>query len=44
MLGPGDRLPDARVWTNPQESATLREIAGGRPLLLLFFLFDWSTT
>ena len=45
MLGAGDRIPDARVWTTPQESASLREIAReSGPILLLFYLFDWSST
>jgi len=40
----GDRIPEARVWTTPQESATLVEIAREGPILLLFYLFDWSST
>ena len=44
MLAVGDRIPDARVWTTPQESATLGEIVAGCPVLLLFYLFDWSST
>lgn len=44
MLKPGDRVPAARVWTTPRESATIEEIAADRPILLLFYLFDWSAT
>ena len=44
MLAAGDRIPDARVWTTPNESASLREIAAQGPMLLLFYLFDWSST
>lgn len=44
MLSPGDTIPDARVWTTPQEDATLAEIAADGPILLLFYLFDWSST
>ncbi|MGD0714525.1 MAG: hypothetical protein ABSB24_10120 [Gaiellaceae bacterium] len=44
MLAVGDRIPEARVWTTPQESATLHEIVAEGPLLLLFYLFDWSST
>ena len=44
MLGVGDRIPDAKVWTTPRESATLHELAGNGPILLLFYLFDWSST
>ena len=44
MLAAGDRVPDARVWTTPQESATFAEIIREGPILLLFYLFDWSST
>jgi peroxiredoxin len=44
MLAAGDRIPDARVWTTPQESASFDEIVGDGPILLLFYLFDWSST
>jgi peroxiredoxin len=44
MLARGDQIPDARVWTTPNESASLREIAAEGALLLLFYLFDWSST
>jgi hypothetical protein len=44
MLAVDDRIPDARVWTTPRESAKLQEIVAGGPILLLFYLFDWSST
>ena len=44
MLAAGDRIPEARVWTTPQESATLTQIVRDGPILLLFYLFDWSST
>ena len=44
MLDAGDRIPEARVWTTPQEQATLNEIVADGPILLLFYLFDWSST
>jgi peroxiredoxin len=44
LLEVGDRIPDARVWTTPQENATLTEIVADGPILLLFYLFDWSST
>ena len=44
MLQPGDHIPEARVWTTPNEHATLTEIAAQGPMLLLFYLFDWSST
>ncbi len=50
MLGVGDKAPlEAVVWTTPRESASVGDLvgdpsAGGNPLLLLFYLFDWSST
>jgi peroxiredoxin len=44
MLAAGDRIPDARVWTTPNASATMHEIVGEGAMLLLFYLFDWSGT
>jgi hypothetical protein len=44
MLGEGERIPEARVWTTPNENATLHEIVAQGPILLLFYLFDWSAT
>ena len=45
MLGPGDRIPEARVWTAPRETALWLEYAlAGEPALLAFYLWDWSPT
>jgi hypothetical protein len=44
MLAVGDRIPKARVWTTPHESATLEQLVSDSPILLLFYLFDWSAT
>jgi hypothetical protein len=44
MLAVGDRIPEAAVWTTPQESATLTQLVADGPILLLFYLFDWSST
>jgi peroxiredoxin len=44
MLAVGDRIPDARIWTTPQENATIADLVGNGPILLLFYLFDWSST
>jgi len=45
VLAVGERAPlEARVWTTPRESATLAELLDGGPILLLFYLFDWSST
>jgi peroxiredoxin len=44
VLAVGDRIPDATVWLAPQEPVSLREIVEHGPTLLLFYLFDWSST
>ncbi len=45
MIGVGDRAPDATVWLAPREPVRLRDItAAGEQILLLFYLFDWSST
>jgi peroxiredoxin len=44
VLSVGEQIPDVRVWMAPREAVSLRELAAERPLLLLFYLFDWSST
>ena len=44
MLAIGERIPEALVWTTPQETATLDQLVADGPILLLFYLFDWSAT
>jgi hypothetical protein len=44
VLAVGDRVPEARVWTTPRESAAIGELVADGPILLLFYLFDWSST
>ena len=44
MLQAGDRIPDATVQSAPGEEVRLRELAAEGPILLLFYLFDWSAT
>ena len=44
MLAVGERIPEARVWTSPHESVTIAEIVADGPIVLLFYLFDWSST
>ena len=44
MLTVGDRIPEALVWTTPLESATVEQLVADGPILLLFYLFDWSST
>ncbi|HEX6951361.1 MAG TPA: hypothetical protein VF124_01065 [Gaiellaceae bacterium] len=45
MLEAGERAPlEAVIWTTPRERANIGDLIHDRPLLLLFYLFDWSTT
>jgi hypothetical protein len=44
MLEIGDPLPSATVWSAPGEPVAVAELGEGRPALLLFYLFDWSST
>jgi hypothetical protein len=45
VLEAGDAIPlDARVWLGPNQPVTFREIVEDGPVLLLFYLFDWSAT
>jgi len=44
MLAAGDRVPDARVWLAPGERLSTRDLVEDGPKLLLFYLFDWSST
>lgn len=44
MLSIGDQVPDAQVWIGPREPLSVRVLAAEKPLLLLFYLFDWSAT
>jgi peroxiredoxin len=44
MLAMGDRVPDATVWLAPREPVTVASLAEDMPILLFFYLFDWSST
>lgn len=44
MLALGDRIPDASVMLENREPATLRKLFADGPVLLVFYLFDWSST
>jgi hypothetical protein len=45
MLEAGGKAPlEAVVWTTPRERARIADLIHDRPLLLLFYLFDWSST
>jgi peroxiredoxin len=44
VLQIGDRIPDAQVWLAPRESISLRDLVEEGPVLMVFYLFDWSGT
>ena len=44
MLGAGDRVPEASVWTAPNQLRPLSELLAERRALFVFYLFDWSST
>jgi peroxiredoxin len=44
MLAVGDPIPQVEVWLGPQQRMSLRDIAREGPILLVFYLFDWSST
>ena len=44
MLEVGDNIPNAEVWLAPRESLSLHELVEEGPILVLFYLFDWSGT
>ncbi len=44
MLDVGDRVPAATVFTSPADAATVDELLADGPILLFFYLFDWSST
>jgi hypothetical protein len=44
VLSVRDRVPEATVWLSSREQARISEIAEDGPILLFFYLFDWSST
>ena len=44
MLGVGDRVPDASVWTAPNQLWELSQLLADGRALFVFYLFDWSAT
>jgi hypothetical protein len=45
VLQAGESAPrDAVVWTTPRERASVAELVADGPVLLVFYLFDWSST
>ena len=44
MLQASDRIPLATVFLGPNEPLTTHELVEDGPKLLVFYLFDWSST
>ena len=44
MLAAGDRVPEASVWTAPNQPRKLSELLADGRALFVFYLFDWSST
>jgi hypothetical protein len=44
MIAVGARVPEARVWRSTNEILDLGSLSAEGPFLLLFYLFDWSST
>ena len=44
MLAVGEQIPDVQVWIGPREPVNLRALAAEKPLVLVFYIFDWSAT
>jgi peroxiredoxin len=44
VLTPGEPMPDVTVYGNPGEAIALRTLVAEGPVLLVFYLFDWSST
>jgi peroxiredoxin len=44
VLAVGDSIPKARVWLAPRDELTLEDLVEEGPVLLFFYLFDWSGT
>ena len=44
MIDVGDRIPEATLFAGPREPVTLASLVEEGPVLLVFYLFDWSST
>jgi peroxiredoxin len=44
VLQPGDRVPDVTVFDTDVRPVRLSEFAAEGPLLLAFYLYDWTGT
>jgi len=44
VIAVGERVADATVWTAPHQRKPLSELLADGRALILFYLFDWSST
>ena len=44
MLRAGEKAGDGSVWTAPNQQRRLSEVLADGRALILFYLFDWSST
>jgi hypothetical protein len=44
LIAVGEPVPGVCVWLTPRDEVQLNELAEGSPYILLFYLFDWSST
>ena len=44
MLEPGSQIPDVSLFTELAEPVRLRDLAAAGPMLLAFYLYDWTST
>ena len=44
MIEPGQQAPDGRLYRAPGEDVPLASLWAEGPILLVFYLFDWSST
>jgi peroxiredoxin len=44
MLSVGDTVPEVQLQRAPGDVVTLAGLASDGPILLFFYLFDWSST
>jgi len=44
MIEPGQPAPEPRVHHAPGDERALAELWAEGPILLVFYLFDWSST
>jgi hypothetical protein len=44
VIEAGQATPDARVYRAPGDATSLAELWAEGPVLLVFYLFDWSST